>query len=257
MSDRPNSFNAFLLPAVTFVVLMAFWFGFTALRLAPESAFPSPQSVVRAFLGDMKDGSLPRDIVASLWRVACGFLLSMVVGIPLGLGIGLSRNARLALLPAVNFFRNLSPIAWIPFAILWFGIGDVSTVFLIFLAATFPLTVSTAAAVANIPRVHFRVARDYGITGSRLLTEVILPAILPQVITSLRVTVGLSWLVLVAAEMIAGREGLGFLVWDARNGLRMDRLVSAMIVIGLIGIVLDRLLSGLTRLPSVRWGYER
>jgi ABC-type nitrate/sulfonate/bicarbonate transport system permease component len=96
-----------------------------------------------------------------------------------------------------------------------------------------------------------------GITGSRLLSAVTLPAIAPQVITTLRVTAGLSWLVVVAAEMIAGRDGLGFAVWDARNGLRIDLLVAAMFVIGVIGACLDRLLVQLTKIPSVRWGYER
>jgi NitT/TauT family transport system permease protein len=101
------------------------------------------------------------------------------------------------------------------------------------------------------------VARDLGIGGPRLLGEVTLPAIAPQVITTLRVAAGLSWLVVVAAEMIAGRDGLGFAVWDARNGLRIDLLAAAMLVIGVIGAALDRLLVQLTRIPSVRWGYER
>jgi NitT/TauT family transport system permease protein len=140
---------------------------------------------------------------------------------------------------------------------LWFGIGDLPTVFLIFMASFFPLVLATIAAVANIPSVYFRVGRDYGFGDIEMLTNVTLPAIAPQVITSLRVTAGLAWLVVVAAEMIAGRGGLGFAIWDARNGLRMDLLVCGMIVIGVIGIVIDRILLQLTRIPSVRWGYER
>ena len=143
------------------------------------------------------------------------------------------------------------------FAILWFGIGDLPTVFLIFMASFFPLVLATVAAVANIPSVYFRVAGDYRFSGTEVLTKVTLPAVAPQVITSLRVTAGLAWLVVVAAEMIAGRAGLGFAIWDARNGLRMDLLVCGMIVIGVIGIVLDRILLQLTKIPSVRWGYER
>jgi NitT/TauT family transport system permease protein len=167
------------------------------------------------------------------------------------------RRARQALLPVVNFFRSLSPLAWIPFAILWLGIGDAPAIFLIFMAAFFPIVLSTTAAVAGIPSVFFRVARDLGIGGPRMLTAVTLPAIAPQVITTLRVVAGLSWLVVVAAEMIAGRDGLGFAVWDARNGLRIDLLAAEMVVIGLIGVALDRVLVQLTRIPSVRWGYER
>jgi len=141
--------------------------------------------------------------------------------------------------------------------VLWLGIGDPPAIFLIFMAAFFPVVLSTGAAVASIPSVYFRVARDLGIHGASLLREVTLPAIAPQVITTLRVAAGLSWLVVVAAEMIAGRDGLGFAVWDARNGLRIDLLGAAMVTIGFIGVALDRLLVRLTLVPSVRWGYER
>jgi len=197
------------------------------------------------------------DVVASLYRVTVGFLLSVILGVPAGLVLGLKVAARRAFLPTLNFFRNLSPLAWIPFAIMWFGIGDVPSIFLIFMTAFFPIALAAAAAVANIPTVYFRVARDYGLHRDKLLTQVTLPAVLPQVITSLRVTAGLSWVVVVAAEMIAGRDGLGFLIWDARNQLRPDLLVVGMIVIGIIGVIIDRLLVQLTRIPSVRWGYEK
>jgi len=205
----------------------------------------------------LRTGRLIDDIVASLFRVTTGFGLAALTGIPVGLWLGNHARARVAFLPLINFFRSLSPLAWIPFAILWFGIGDLPTVFLIFMASFFPLVLATVAAVANIPSVYFRVAGDYRFSGTEVLTKVTLPAVAPQVITSLRVTAGLAWLVVVAAEMIAGRAGLGFAIWDARNGLRMDLLVCGMIVIGVIGIVLDRILLQLTKIPSVRWGYER
>ena len=171
--------------------------------------------------------------------------------------MGQKLAARTAFLPMLNFFRNLSPLAWMPFAILWFGVGDSAAIFLIFLSAFFPVVLATMAAVANIPAVYFRVAESYGLRGAEKLFQVTIPAIMPQVITMLRVTAGLCWLVVVAAEMIAGRDGLGFAVMDSRNGLRMDFLVAEMIVIGLIGVVLDRVLERLSRIPSVRWGYER
>jgi len=125
------------------------------------------------------------------------------------------------------------------------------------MASFFPMVLATIAAVASIPAVYFRVAQNYGYRGAELLTQVTLPAIVPQVITSLRITAGLAWVVVVAAEMIAGQDGLGFAIWDSRNGLRVDLLVVNMIVIGFIGVVIDRLLLQLTRIPSIRWGYER
>jgi NitT/TauT family transport system permease protein len=239
------------------VALVAVWALLARLHLFPESLFPHPFAVARGLVLELRSGRLVDDAIASLFRVGCGFLLAVVLGVPAGLVVGRSAWARQAFLPMVNFFRSLSPLAWIPFAILWLGIGDPPAIFLIFMAAFFPVVLSTGAAVANIPSVYFRVARDLGIQGAELLQEVMLPAIAPQVITTLRVAAGLSWLVVVAAEMIAGSDGLGFAVWDARNGLRIDLLGAAMVVIGVIGVVLDRLLVRLTRIPSVRWGYER
>jgi NitT/TauT family transport system permease protein len=246
-----------LLPLVVLVLLVALWALLARLHVYPESAFPSPQAVASGFVEEFRAGRLLDDLVASLFRVTTGFALAVALGIPVGLMLGQQARARAALLPTVNFFRNLSPLAWIPFAILWFGIGDKPAIFLIFMASFFPLVLATIAAVAGIPAVFFRVAQNYGYKGAELLTKVTLPAIIPQVITALRITAGLAWVVVVAAEMIAGQDGLGFAIWDSRNGLRVDLLVVNMIIIGLIGVVIDRLLLQLTKIPSIRWGYER
>ena len=246
-----------LLAVAAPAVLVLVWAAASSARLFPPSLFPHPWDVARGVWFELRSGRLVNDAIASLFRVSVGFLLAVFLGVPSGLLIGHSAGARTAFLPLVNFFRSVSPLAWIPFAILWFGIGDAPAIFLIFMAAFFPIVLSTSAAVANIPSVFFRVARDLGIEGPRLLGAVTLPAIAPQVITALRVAAGLSWLVVVAAEMIAGRDGLGFAVWDARNGLRIDLLAGAMLVIGVIGAGLDRLLVRLTKIPSVRWGYDR
>jgi len=245
------------LPLVVALLAVGLWWTLSALRVFPESLFPSPPSVARGFVEEVTSGRLLNDLIASLFRVVTGFALAVALGIPLGLWLGHRAGARAALLPAINFFRNLSPLAWIPFAILWFGIGDVPAIFLIFMASFFPVVLATIASVASIPAVYFRVARDYGYHSTELLTQVTLPAIAPQVITALRVTAGLAWVVVVAAEMIAGRDGLGFAIWDARNGLRMDLLVVGMIVIGIIGVVIDRLLVQLMKIENVRWGYEQ
>lgn len=257
MVSETVSQKARLLPLLVASIIIAIWSLLAGLHLFPDSIFPSPLSVAKGFVEEFRSGRLYNDVVASLFRVLTGFALATAAGIPLGLWLGQRARARVALLPTINFFRNLSPLAWIPFAILWFGIGDKPAIFLIFMSAFFPIALATISAVASIPHVYFRVARDYSLEGFELLTRVTLPAIAPQVITTLRVTAGLSWLVVVAAEMIAGRDGLGFAIWDARNGLRMDLLVVGMIVIGIIGVVLDRLLVQLTKIESVRWGYER
>lgn len=255
--SRQHSTRFFLLPLGVAAAGVLLWWGTSLTGIFPESLFPSPLAVGRGIAEEATEGRMFDDIVASLWRVASGFMLAVALGVPSGLLLGRGRRVRAALIPAVNFFRNLSPLAWIPFAILWFGIGDPPAIFLIFMASFFPIVLATAAAVVSIPAVYFRVARDYRLGRFETLRQVTLPAIAPEVITVLRVTAGLAWVVVVAAEMIAGRDGLGFAIWDARNGLRIDLLVAGMIMIGLIGVAIDRILVRLTNIPSVRWGYER
>jgi NitT/TauT family transport system permease protein len=254
---RSNVIQSVGLPLLVVAALVVIWALVWVSRIFQASALPSPVAVAKAFGEEMRTGRLVTDLTTSLFRVSCGFLLAVVTAIPMGLWMGQKAWARSAFLPIVNFFRNLSPLAWIPFAILWFGVGDAPSIFLIFLSVFFPVVVATMAATANIPAVYARVAHDYGMSDFEKLVRVTLPAILPQVITTLRVAAGVAWLVVVAAEMIAGRDGLGFAVMDSRNGLRMDLLVVAMIVIGIVGVAIDRALVQLTKIPSVRWGYER
>jgi NitT/TauT family transport system permease protein len=256
MSEKPLTPTTRFLPLLVLCSAILIWSALTLLRVFPESVFPSPLAVAKGLAEEIRSGRLLNDLVASLFRVTTGFMLAVLIGIPAGLWLGHHVRSRVALLPAINFFRSLSPLAWIPFAILWFGIGDLPAIFLIFMACFFPVVIATLSAAASIPSVYFRVARDYGFSVREVLTKVTLPAIAPELITSLRVTAGLAWLVVVAAEMIAGRDGLGFAIWDARNGLRMDLLVSGMIVIGVIGMVIDRALMRLTKIRSIRWGYE-
>ena len=257
--------RALLLPLLTLAVLAALWFlaaarGWLVRPTGPGtevSLFPSPAEALAGAAEVSRDGRLLKDTVASLGRVVAAYVLSVGLGVPLGLWLGRVAAAREALLPLLNFLRVLSPLAWIPFAVLWLGMGDVTVVFLITLAALPPAAITTAAAVASVPKVYFRVAQDYDLRGARLVTQVLLPAVMPQVVTMLRVTMGLCWLVLVAAEMIAGERGVGFLIQDANYSLRSDLIFVGMLVIGVLGILFDRLLMLLTRIPSLRWGWDR
>ena len=247
----------FTLPIIVLLGVLLSWFVVSYVNLFPAYAFPSPQAVLLSFREEILAGRLVNDIIASLWRVAVGFVLSVLLGVPIGLWLGQHLNARQAFVPVLNFFRFLSPLAWIPFAILWFHIGDKPAIFLIFMATFFPLALATMVAVATIPSIYFRVAHDYHYHGIELLTKVTFPAVLPQVITALRVSYGIAWVVIVAAEMVGCQDGLGYGIWEARNGLRLDSAVCYMIVIGLLGMGIDRLLAQLTKLPGIRWGYER
>jgi len=244
-------------PAVTGLAILTIWWIASAAGMFPVGTVPTPLEVARAFGSEIASGRLLDDTIASLYRVAWGFVTATVLAVPLGLVVGRQAAARDALLPWINFFRSLSPIAWIPFAIIWFGIGDPPAIFIIFIAVFFQVALATAAAAAAVPKIYYRVAEDLGFTGGAVLFRITLPAILPQLVIALRVAIGVAWMVVVAAEMIAVRSGLGYLIVDARNGLRMDLVVCGMIVIGAIGIGLDVLFARLCRIKSIRWGFER
>ncbi len=244
-------------PVLTGLVMLGIWAALSAAHTFPTGTVPSPYAVALAFGAELRSGGLLDDTVASLYRVAWGFTGAVVTAVPLGLVIGRSAATRAALLPWINFFRSLSPIAWIPFAIIWFGIGDPPAIFIIFIATFFQIVLATAAAAAGVPRVYYRVAEDLGMAPREILFRVTFPAILPQLITALRVAIGVAWMVVVAAEMIAVRSGLGYLIVDARNGLRMDLVVCGMITIGAIGIGLDWLFARVMLVQSVRWGFDR
>lgn len=246
-----------VLPVAAGLWLVVIWWVAHAAGAFPRGTVPPPDAVARAFAAELGSGRLLDDAIASLYRVAWGYVGAVLVAVPAGLVVGRSLAVRAAALPWINFFRSLSPIAWTPFAIIWFGIGDAPAIFIIFVATFFQLVLATAAATATVPKVYYRVAEELGLGRVATLLQVTLPAILPQLVTALRVAIGVAWMVVVAAEMIGMQSGLGFLIIDARNGLRMDLVVVGMIAIGAIGIALDALFARMTRIPALRWGFER
>jgi NitT/TauT family transport system permease protein len=244
----------FVLPLTGIVAAILAWhFSVTA---APATLIPTPWQSIAAIVELAQKGLLVRYVVASLFRVTWGYLAALLIAVPLGVLLGLWRRGEFALNPLMQILRPISPLAWIPIAILWFGVGDVAAMFLIFLASVLPLTMTTIHAVHNIESVHLAAGRNFGLTSRELVRSVVLPAILPQLIVGMRITLGIAWLVVVAAEMIAVNSGLGFLIVDARNaGNRYDLVVAGMILIGVIGVGLDALMRELERLPFLRWGY--
>jgi NitT/TauT family transport system permease protein len=251
-----SKIEVFLLPLGVAALFIFGWH--FAVRWTGSDIFPTPGQVLTGLVELIQKGVLLKYIVASLFRVATGFLLAVFVGIPAGLLLGWFGRARLAFNPAIQVLRPISPIAWIPVAILWFGVSDAAPVFLIFLASVFPITTSAIAAVQNIQQVYIRAARNFGIQGLELFKKVVFPAALPQILTGLRLALGVAWLVVVAAEMIAVNSGLGYLIIDARNaGKRYDLVVAGMAMIGLIGLGLDVLVRQMEKLDEVRWGLSR
>lgn len=219
---------------------------------------PAPAAVGAGLLELTTRGLLFKYVVASLFRVTWGYLTAALLALPLGIILGMHPRAEAAVNPVVQILRPISPLAWIPIAILWFGVGDVAAIFLIFLASFFALLVTSMVAVRNVDPVHWNAGRNFGLSQRELLTRIVFPAILPQLLIGLRLTIGIAWLVVVAAEMIAVNSGLGFLIVDARNaGNRYDLVVAGMVMIGVIGLILDTLMRQLERLRAVRWGYAQ
>jgi NitT/TauT family transport system permease protein len=242
------------LPIIVAGLFLGGWHGIV--MQSGSDIFPTPWQVVLGLVELIEKGVLFKYIVASLFRVTWGFLLAILIGVPFGLILGWYKPAAAAFNPMIQVFRPISPIAWIPVAILWFGVTDVAPVFLIFLASVFPITVSSMAAVQNMQPVYVRAARNFGLNNTQLFRKVIFPACLPQILTSLRIALGIAWLVVVAAEMIAVNSGLGYLIIDARNaGKRYDLVVAGMVMIGLIGLALDIAVRRLEKFDEVRWGY--
>ncbi|MGA8656984.1 MAG: ABC transporter permease [Chthoniobacterales bacterium] len=251
-----NRFAPVVFPLLTLGVLVALWDG--AVLLSHTDIFPRPYQVALGIAELFRQGVLFNYIVASLFRVSVGFTLAVLIGVPAGLVLGWFRPAFFAFNPIIQMLRPISPIAWIPVAILWFHVDDRAPIFLIFLASVFPITVSALAAVQNIQPVYVRAAQNFGIRGVNLFRRVIFPACLPQILTGLRIALGIAWLVVVAAEMIAVNSGLGYLIIDARNaGKRYDLVVAGMLLIGLIGLILDLLIRQLERFDEVKWGYSQ
>ncbi len=243
-------------PTLMIALLIAIWWLIVANSDNP--IFPTPGQVASGAWALVQDGTLWQHIEASLFRVEMGFGLAFLIAIPLGLWMGWVGAAYYTLNPLFQMLRPISPIAWIPVAILWFGVGDFSPIFLIFISSVFPMMVQTIVGVRTIDRRYLRAAANFGVSRSVLFRRVVFPAVLPEIIVGMRIGLGVAWLVVVAAEMIALNSGLGYLIMDSRNaGNRYDLVIASMIIIGMIGLLLDGATRLLERMNTVKWRYVR
>lgn len=239
-------------PMLFIVVLLVIWE--IAIDLHPAQILPGPVAVAGGIIELARHGLLFKYVVASLFRVTWGFAFAALIAIPLGLLLGWYRRGEMAFYPLVQVFRPISPLAWIPIAILWFGVGDSAAIFLIFVGCFFPLLLIAMSAVHNIPADYINAGRNFGLSSSAFVTRVLYPAVIPQLLVGLRITLGIAWLVVVAAEMISVNSGLGFLIVDARNaGNRYDLVVAGMVIIGAIGLLLDLAMRSLEQVKSFHW----
>src|SRR4051812_29981495 len=255
LQHRLSSAFLFLLP---FAVLLVLWAVLVPYFNVNQRLFPHLSAVWQAGIESIHDGSLLQHIGASLLRVTVGTVLALVAAIPLGIAMGVSPVVSSFLTPLFRFFSVLAGIAWIPIATLWFGYGFGAITFVIFNAVFFIVTYNTLLGVSTIP-LHVRnAAASLGAGPWAMLTEVLLPGALPNIVTGIRTGLGFAWRGLIAAEMIATNVGLGYMLFVARDFYKTEVIVLGMIVIGVLWLLLDRLLlAPIERATIERWGMVR
>ena len=222
--------------------MIAWWF-VTANGLIPSSLLPTLQSVKSAFIEATQSGQLQSDLLISLKRVVQGFLMASVLGIFLGTVMGMSKTLCAMLLPLVTTIRQIPMIAWFPLIILWCGIGELSKVVVIVIAAFFPVLVNTLNGIQSTPDSYIEVADLYKLTKLERFTKLYMPHALPDILVGVKLGLGVSWMAVVAAELVAATSGIGFRMNDARSMMRSDKVIVCMILIGLVGVLMDKLVT--------------
>ncbi len=241
---------------ISILILIGIWQLAFVISDYSEALFPSPLMALQALIEMIKDGTLLDSIAASMYRFAIGYGLSVIVAVILGLILGSLPRVFKYVDPALQLLRPISPTAWMPFVVLLFGIGDLPAIVIIFIAAFFPVLLSTVSAVSKINDIYFRVSDNFGIKQPALMWKVILPAAFPQIANAIHLALGSAWIFLVAGEMVGAQSGLGYQIIDARNNIRADILLATILVIGLIGLLLDFLIGLLEKRILRSWGGE-
>ena len=221
----------------------------------PSYMLPPLPDVAAHLVEIARDGTLASHVISSLWRLALGFAAGVGLAVPLGVAIALNRHVADVLKPLLTFLQSIAGIAWVPLAIIWFGIGIGSVVFIIANTIFFATLYNTVIGVQAIPQTLYRAVRSLGGRGLSLATVLILPGALVQLIVGLRTAMAYGWRALVAGEMIAGTDGLGYMTIEAVQWYRTETVLVGMIVIGLIWLIMDRaIFVPLERATVQRWG---
>jgi ABC-type nitrate/sulfonate/bicarbonate transport system permease component len=232
------------------LVLLAIWefvSGWSPLAPGLRQLLPPPTAVVRDAWQLLMTGRLVTDAARSVLRLLGGFCAAAAVGIPVGFAIGLWSLFEETLDPVVEFLRPIPPPAWIPLGILWFGVGDAQNMFILSLGALFPIVLNTIAGVRGVDRTLVWGALTLGASRGQVIREIVVPAAFPLVMTGLRIGLGVAWTALVAAELMAARSGLGFLIQSARYAFVAERILAGMVAIGLLGLAMDSVMRAFER----------
>lgn len=227
------------LVSISFALLISSWIVISTLRVVQPLFLPSPVDVLNAFSSALKRGELLRDLWASAWRVTAGFLMGAGLAIPVGVLMGSLKSAEALLRPPTEFVRYMPVPAFLPLCILWFGIGDLEKIFVIFLGTFFQLVVLIADDARRVPNELLEIGYTLGFNRWQSLWRVILPGAMPQIFDDLRVSFGWAWSYLIVAEIVASNRGLGFMIMQSQRYLRTADVVYGVLLIGLIGLTAD------------------
>jgi len=249
-----NRFRKFINVFIGLGILLIGWQGLVLTGRYEPSLLPSPLMVLNGMEELIIDGTLVTHIKVSLLRFFAGYFIAVTLAIILGLILGWFQKIWDIFDPIVQVIRPISPIAWFPFIVLWFGIGDTPAIIIIFIAAFFPVLLSTVSAVKKIDKTYLKVARNFGIKQPFVLTKIVFPAVFPNIVNGLHIALGTAWIFLVSGEMVGAQSGLGYLIIDARNSLRSDLLLSGIIFIGLLGLLLDKAIILFEKWVGKTWG---
>ena len=228
---------------VSVALLLAVWEGIVCFAGISPALLPSPFEVMKAIAELSRNGILKQNILASLWRFAVGYTLAISSGTLLGIIIGWYKPLFDYLNPVLQFLRPIAPVAWMPFIVLFWGIGDLPAIVIIFIAGFFPVLLTTARSVINLEPVYLKIAANYGVKSPSVLWKIVFPAVFPQIANSFHIALGSAWIFLVSGEMVGTQSGLGYMIVDARNNMRSDHLLAAMVMVGAIGLILDLLIA--------------
>jgi ABC-type nitrate/sulfonate/bicarbonate transport system permease component len=238
--------------AVAIMLSLSFWSGFVALHVIPENLLPGPIATIQAGLQQIREGALMESTGISLMRLSAGFTMGAFVGVTLGVAMGLSPLIRMIFGPVVEVVRTIPPLAWIPLAIIWFGIGEGSKLYLIALTA-FPIVIATDKGVEQIDPVLLRAAYSLDVPKRRIMTSILLRAAMPDIATGLRLGWTLSFAILVGAEMIAAHAGLGAMLMNGMNIGRFDIVIFGILYLGILSILTDTIMSLLISRYLLHW----
>ena len=213
---------------------------------------PAPLDVLKSFLLSLKEGYLIIDILTSIKRVFVGFFIGGALGITLGTILAISKKLSDYIIPLVELVRPIPPIAWIPISILWFGVGNLSAFFLVALGAFFPIFSNTYDGIKNVKNIKIKTALNFGASRKQIISHVLLPGSLPSIFTGFRISLGIVWMIVITAELVGATSGLGYMIQLNRILLQTDNVIMGMIVIGIIGYLMNKLMIILEK-KIIRW----